>query len=67
MGKDGAAQLKVLHDIGYTTIAQDKETSTVFGMPGEAVRLGATSHVLPANSIAYYIFESLAGSIKKAS
>lgn len=46
MGNDGAEQMKVLRDMGALTIAQNAQSSLVFGMPGEAVRLGAASHVL---------------------
>ena len=51
MGKDGAAELKVLRDKGAITIAQDKESSAVHGMPGEAIHLGAAMHVLPPERI----------------
>jgi two-component system chemotaxis response regulator CheB len=39
MGKDGAEELKALLDKGGITIAQNRESSVVFGMPGEAVRI----------------------------
>jgi two-component system chemotaxis response regulator CheB len=52
MGKDGAAELKLMKDNGATTIAQDRETSVVHGMPGEAIELGGATHVLPADKIA---------------
>jgi two-component system chemotaxis response regulator CheB len=52
MGRDGAAELKRLKDLGAVTIAQDSESAVVNGMPGEAVRLGATTYVLPAERIA---------------
>jgi two-component system, chemotaxis family, protein-glutamate methylesterase/glutaminase len=52
MGKDGAMELKALKDLGATTFAQNRDTSVVFGMPGEAVRLGGASYVLPPESIA---------------
>ena len=52
MGRDGAAELKTLRDLGATTIAQDQESSVVHGMPGEAIRLGGASHILPASAIA---------------
>ena len=52
MGDDGAAGLKVLRDTGATTIAQDQSTSTVFGMPREAIALGAAEHVLALPDIA---------------
>jgi two-component system chemotaxis response regulator CheB len=52
MGKDGAEALKLMKDRGALTIAQDEESSVVFGMPGEAVRLGAAQYVLPPEEIA---------------
>jgi two-component system chemotaxis response regulator CheB len=52
MGKDGAAELKRMKDRGAFTIAQDRESSIVHGMPGEAIELGAASQVLSADSIA---------------
>ena len=51
MGRDGAAELKLLRDKGAVTIAQDKESSAVHGMPGEAIHLGAAMHVLPPERI----------------
>ncbi len=41
MGKDGARELKTMRIKGATTLAQDRESSVVFGMPGEAVRIDA--------------------------
>ena len=52
MGKDGARELAMLKERGAATIAQDKATSVVHGMPGEAVRLGAAAHVLASHEIA---------------
>ena len=52
MGKDGAAELKRLKDMGAVTIAQDQESSVVHGMPGEAISLNAATCVLPAGKIA---------------
>ncbi|MDH5712053.1 MAG: chemotaxis response regulator protein-glutamate methylesterase, partial [Gammaproteobacteria bacterium] len=37
---------------GSKTIAQDENSSVVWGMPGEAVKLGAADYVLPLNQIA---------------
>jgi two-component system chemotaxis response regulator CheB len=51
MGKDGGQGLKSLHDKGALTIAQDKESSVVFGMPMEAIELGAAKHVLSLAAI----------------
>jgi len=52
MGKDGAAELKRMRAHGACTIAQDRDSSIVHGMPGEAIELGAATHVLPADKIA---------------
>ena len=52
MGQDGAKELKIMRDRGALTIAQDKESSVVFGMPGMAVELGAADLVLPPENIA---------------
>jgi two-component system chemotaxis response regulator CheB len=52
MGKDGARGMKEMLDCGSRTIAQDEASSVVWGMPGEAVSLGAAEHVVPLESIA---------------
>jgi len=52
MGDDGAKGLKELHEIGAPTIAQDEQSSVVWGMPGEAVKLDAVDYLLPLNQIA---------------
>lgn len=52
MGRDGAAELKLMKDAGAITIAQDRESSVVHGMAGEAIKLGAVSYVWPAEKIA---------------
>lgn len=52
MGRDGAGELKLLRDQGAVTFAQDKESSVVHGMPGEAIRLDAATLVLPPEKIA---------------
>lgn len=46
MGDDGAVGLKEMHEAGARTIAQDEASSVVFGMPKEAIRLGAVDEVL---------------------
>ncbi len=51
MGVDGAYGLNGLKEAGAATIAQDKDTSVVWGMPGEAVKIGAAQHVLPLTKI----------------
>ena len=52
MGRDGADELKLLKDKGAVTFAQDKDSSVVHGMPGEAIKLDAASFVLPPEKIA---------------
>jgi two-component system chemotaxis response regulator CheB len=51
MGKDGAPELKSMKEEGAVTMVQDRDTSAVFGMPGEAVRLGGASYVLSPEQI----------------
>ena len=51
MGSDGAEELKLMKDRGAITIAQDKESSVVHGMPGEAIKLDAAMHVMPIDMI----------------
>ncbi|NMO22509.1 chemotaxis protein CheB [Pyxidicoccus fallax] len=51
MGRDGARGLKEIRERGGRTIAQDEATSTVWGMPREAVQLGAAQEVLPLDRI----------------
>jgi two-component system chemotaxis response regulator CheB len=52
MGIDGVEELKKLRETGAVTIAQDEESSIVFGMPGQAIRVGAATHILPPARIA---------------
>jgi two-component system chemotaxis response regulator CheB len=55
MGRDGADEMKLLRESGAVTIAQDKESSVIHGMPGEAIEIGAAVHVLPPPEIARLI------------
>ena len=52
MGRDGALGLKALRDQGRYTIAQDQESSAVYGMPKAAAALGAAVDILPIQRIA---------------
>ena len=52
MGDDGARGMKVLHDGGARTIAQDEASCVVFGMPKEAIRMGAVDEILPLDRVA---------------
>ncbi|MFA6233646.1 MAG: CheB methylesterase domain-containing protein [Bacteroidota bacterium] len=51
MGNDGAQEMLQLHLAGAFTIAQDKETSLIHGIPGEAIKLDAVNSVLPVHEI----------------
>lgn len=62
MGRDGAAGLFALRQRGWWTIAQDRATSVVWGMPGEAVRIGAACATLPLESIGPAIVAAFTGS-----
>jgi two-component system chemotaxis response regulator CheB len=52
MGADGAAGLLEMKKAGASTIAQDEKTCVVFGMPKEAIKLGAVDRILPIDQIA---------------
>ncbi len=51
MGSDGAQGMLAMKKAGARTIAQDEASCVVFGMPKEAIRLGAVDHVLPLSDI----------------
>ncbi|NJO15327.1 MAG: chemotaxis response regulator protein-glutamate methylesterase [Thioploca sp.] len=51
MGDDGARGIKEMHDTGAVTVAQDEQTSVVWGMPCEAIKQGGIDYVLPLNRI----------------
>lgn len=51
MGDDGARGLRDMHDAGAHTIAQDEMSCVVFGMPKEAIKLGAADQVVPLDQI----------------
>lgn len=52
MGADGAAGLLKMKDAGARTVAQDEKTCVVFGMPKEAIKLGAAEKVVPIGQVA---------------
>jgi len=59
MGADGAKGLLAMHAAGAYTIAQDEATSIVFGMPKEAIKLGAADKVLPLYDVSGAIIRAL--------
>lgn len=52
MGKDGAKGLQLMHAAGAHTVAQDEASCVVYGMPREAVALGAADEIVPLSGIA---------------
>jgi two-component system chemotaxis response regulator CheB len=52
MGRDGAEGMASIAAAGGITIAQDEDSSVVYGMPKEAVELGAAKYILPLEQIA---------------
>ena len=59
MGKDGAIGLLEMKNRGAQTIAQDESTSIVFGMPKEAIALGAATRILPLQNVGEGILDLL--------
>ncbi len=59
MGVDGAAGLRSMREAGARTAAQDEASSVVFGMPKEAIRLGAAERVVPLDRMAATLFDLL--------
>jgi len=55
MGADGAAGLLEMKKAGAGTVAQDENSCVVFGMPKEAIKMGAVDKVLPLDQIAVQI------------
>ncbi len=52
MGDDGARGMKVMHDRGARTIAQDEQSCVVFGMPKEAIASGGVDEIMPLSRVA---------------
>ena len=57
MGDDGAKGLLEMKEVGARTVAQDEKSCVVFGMPKEAIKLGAADKVLPLDHIAGYVIK----------
>jgi two-component system chemotaxis response regulator CheB len=60
LGRDGAEGLRSIHEAGGVGLAQDRETSTIFGMPSAAVQAGGVDHVLPIGRMAARVDQELA-------
>jgi two-component system chemotaxis response regulator CheB len=63
MGEDGAAGLLEIRNSGGHTIAQDKESSVVYGMPRRAMEMGAASEILSLKEIANFLNHTLIKSL----
>lgn len=59
MGRDGAEGMLEIAQLGGLTVAQSEESCVVFGMPREAIALGATRHILPVEAIAPLILNNI--------
>jgi two-component system chemotaxis response regulator CheB len=59
MGADGARGLLAMRQAGARTLAQDEQSCVVFGMPKEAINLGAAERIVPLNRMARQIIETL--------
>ena len=55
MGRDGVEEMKILKERGAVTVAQEKESCVVYGMPGEAVKINAATYILSLEKIAELI------------
>lgn len=66
MGADGAAGLLEMRNAGAHTIAQDEASCVVFGMPKEAIKLGAAAEVLPLPQVARALVKAFGGSLVAA-
>jgi two-component system chemotaxis response regulator CheB len=62
LGRDGADGLRRIRDAGGVGIAQDRETSAVYGMPNAARQAGGATHIAPVGRIAPLVAEELARS-----
>lgn len=59
MGKDGANAMLTMREAGSFNIAQDEASCVVFGMPREAIAVGAVQEVLPVTQIADRLLQEL--------
>ena len=57
MGDDGARGLLEMREAGALTVAQDERSCVVFGMPKEAIKMGAAETILPLDDIADYLLK----------
>ena len=65
MGSDGARGLRALREAGHHTIAQDRATSAVYGMPKAAAALGAAIDILPLDKIPTGLIDMVSPAYRK--
>jgi two-component system, chemotaxis family, protein-glutamate methylesterase/glutaminase len=65
MGDDGARGLREMREAGATTAAQDEASCVVFGMPREAIKLGAAEDVVPLGGIAQWMLQAASRPVRK--
>jgi two-component system chemotaxis response regulator CheB len=66
MGDDGASAMKRMHDAGAFTVAQDKDSCVVFGMPHAAIEAGGVDEVHPLDDIPAQIVRFASNKLKRA-
>lgn len=66
MGADGAAGLLAMRQAGARTVAQDEASCVVFGMPKEAIRVGAAEKVVPLSAVPRTAIDLLQGKLRPA-
>jgi len=59
MGGDGSIGMKEMHDKGAHNIAQNEDSCVVYGMPKEAIKLGAVDQILHINEISSAIIDAV--------
>ena len=65
MGKDGAVGMLAMRHAGAYNLAQNEASCVVFGMPREAIAVGATHEVVPLENMAKHIISKLLGAVKQ--
>ncbi|MEM1423724.1 MAG: chemotaxis protein CheB, partial [Planctomycetota bacterium] len=66
MGDDGASAMKKMHDAGAFTVAQDKSSCVVFGMPNAAIEAGGVDEVLHLDDIPQRVVDFASEQISRA-
>ncbi len=64
MGEDGSSGVACLKQAGSTVLAQDQESSVVWGMPGHVVEAGPADQVLPLDGFAGTIKQYSSGAVR---